>query len=61
MFKNLNSKSESKFKIELHNLPFTISSIQIDNVEISLDDVKSNGTQSILIDKEFTELHLFGK
>ena len=51
----------SKFKIELHNLPFTIASIQIDNVEISLDNVKNGNTQSILIDKEFTELHLFGK
>ncbi|WP_298884612.1 glycoside hydrolase family 31 protein [uncultured Polaribacter sp.] len=51
----------SKFKIELHNLPFTIASIQIDNVEISLDNVKNGNTQSILINKEFTELHLFGK
>ncbi|MEO9571417.1 MAG: glycoside hydrolase family 31 protein [Polaribacter sp.] len=51
----------SKFKIILHNLPFTITSIQIDNVEISLSDVQNGDTQSILIDKEFTELHLSGK
>jgi alpha-glucosidase len=51
----------SKFNIKFHNLPFDITSIQIDNVEIPLDALNANGTQSICIDKEFTELHLFGK
>jgi alpha-glucosidase len=51
----------SKFDIKFHNLPFEITSIQIDNVEISLDALSANGTQSICIDKEFTELHLFGE
>ena len=50
-----------KFNIVFHNLPFTITSIQIDNVEISLDNFKTGKNQSISIEKEFTELHLFGK
>ena len=50
-----------KFNIVFHNLPFTITSIQIDNVEISLDNLKTGKNQSISIEKEFTELHLFGK
>ena len=44
-----------------HNLPFAITSIQIDNVEIKLENVNTAKTQSNTIDKEFTELHLFGK
>jgi alpha-glucosidase len=44
-----------------HNLPFAITSIQIDNVEIKLENVNTAKTQAITIDKEFTELHLFGK
>lgn len=51
----------SKFNLVFHNLPFAIKSIQIDNVEIPLKNLKVNGKNSISIDKEFTELHLFGK
>ena len=51
----------TKFKIVLHNLPFSITSIQIDNVEVELDKSNSNTSQCITVDKEFTELHLFGK
>ena len=51
----------NKFHIVFHNLPFSITSIQIDNVEIPIDNVKVGKKQSILIDKEFNELHLLGK
>ena len=51
----------NEFNIVFHNLPFTVCSVQIDNVEISLDEIVLGKTQSILINKEFTELHLFGK
>ncbi|ARV15155.1 glycoside hydrolase family 31 protein [Polaribacter sp. SA4-12] len=51
----------SKFNIVFHNLPFSITSVQIDNVEISIDNINEGKTQSILIDKEFNELHLLGK
>ena len=49
------------FNVVFHNLPFEITSIQIDNVEIDLSSSNANETNSIVIDKEFTELHLFGK
>ncbi|TXD45993.1 glycoside hydrolase family 31 protein [Polaribacter sp. IC073] len=51
----------SKFHIVFHNLPFEITSIQIDNVAIELKNSNTSKTQAITIDKEFTELHLFGK
>ena len=51
----------TKFKIVLHNLPFTITSVQIDNVEVELTQSETSKTQSITVDKEFTELHLFGE
>ena len=46
-----------------HNLPFTIESIQIDNVDIKIKNNLNYGenSQTITIDKEFNELHLFGK
>ena len=51
----------SKFDIVFHNLPFEINSVQIDNVEIDLEEVQLGKNQSITLNKEFTELHLFGK
>ncbi|QMU65575.1 MAG: DUF4968 domain-containing protein [Flavobacteriaceae bacterium] len=51
----------TKFHLVFHNLPFTITSIQIDNVEIPLKNLKVNVKNSITINKEFTELHLFGE
>ncbi|WP_159948627.1 glycoside hydrolase family 31 protein [Polaribacter septentrionalilitoris] len=53
--------SYTKFNVVLHNLPFTITSVQIDNVEISIDSSENFGTQTIILDKEFTELHLLGE
>ncbi len=50
----------SKFKLVFHNLPFTVTSVQIDNVEVELNDINSNA-HSLTIEKEFTELHLFGE
>ncbi|EAR11537.1 Alpha-glucosidase, family 31 of glycosyl hydrolase [Polaribacter irgensii 23-P] len=51
----------SKYKMVFHNLPFTITAIQIDNVAIKLEDLNISGSQTISIKKEFSELHLFGK
>ncbi len=47
------------FNIVFHNLPFTITSIQIDNVNMPLNDINKN--QSILIDKDFSVLCLSGQ
>jgi len=46
------------FKIKLHGMPFKISKIQVDNVEIAFEDIKVNGDNTIIISKEFTELHI---
>ena len=51
----------SKFNLVFHNLPFDIKTIEIDNVEIPLNNLKVNGKNSITIDKDFTELHLLAK
>ncbi len=49
------------FKLKFHDLPFKIESIQLDNVDISLSDVKMNGDNTMVIDKNFTELHIVGE
>jgi alpha-glucosidase len=46
------------FKLNLIGLPFKISTIQIDNEEIKFEDIKVNGDNTLLVDKEFTELHI---
>ncbi len=52
--------SYDTFKIMLHGLPFKILKIQIDNEEIAFEDVKVNGDNTIIISKNFTELHIIG-
>jgi alpha-glucosidase len=49
------------FKIIIHGLPFDIKEIEVDNVSIPLKHIKINGTSTMTIDKNFTELHLKGK
>lgn len=46
------------FKICIHGLPFEINEIQVDNQAISLEQLVVNGTNSIVVDKNFSELHL---
>ena len=46
------------FKLKLHGLPFEISKVQIDNEEIAFKDIKLNGDNSLVLTKEFTELHI---
>ncbi|PID68943.1 MAG: glycosyl hydrolase [Flavobacteriales bacterium] len=48
------------FKIKLHGLPFEISKIQLDNEEMKFETVKVNGDNTLIIDKNFTELHITG-
>ncbi|MCB0474055.1 MAG: glycoside hydrolase family 31 protein [Flavobacteriaceae bacterium] len=50
----------SHFKLKLHGLPFKMEKIQIDNEEFSFKDLKINGDNTLLIDKNFTELHIIG-
>ncbi len=50
--------SYKTFKIKLHGMPFKISKIQVDNEEIIFEDIRVNGDNTIIISKEFTELHI---
>jgi len=50
-----------RFKVRLHGLPFEIGEIQIDNQAIPLQHIEVNGTQSLIVDKNFSELHLIAK
>ncbi|MFL1010523.1 glycoside hydrolase family 31 protein [Flavisericum labens] len=46
------------FKLNLHGLPFKISKIEVDNVEIPFKNLKLNGDNTLTLTKEFTELHI---
>jgi len=46
------------FKLNLHGLPFKISKVEIDNVIIPFKDLKLNGDNTLVLTKEFTELHI---
>jgi alpha-glucosidase len=47
----------SKFRINLHGLPFEVKKIQVDNENISFESIAFDGN-SLVIDKDFGELHL---
>ena len=51
----------TKFRLKLKGIPFKISVIQIDNEEIPFEEAKVNGDNTLLIDKDFTELHVIAK
>jgi alpha-glucosidase len=53
--------SYNTFELKFYGLPFKIDRIELDNEEISLDSVKLNGSSTIQIDKNFTDLHIYGK
>lgn len=50
-----------KMKLNFHGLPFEISSVKIDNEEMPLKSISFNDNNDLLIDKNFTLLHLSGK
>ncbi len=50
----------STFKLKLIGLPFKVKKIIIDTEEISLKDVKLNGSNIIEVTKDFSTLHLLG-
>lgn len=41
-------------------LPFKVKKIELDNEKISLEEVQFNGGNFLIIDKDFTELHIIG-
>ena len=64
----LNQHKEGKFdapyqnfNIVIHNLPFKVTSVQVDNVEVDLNRISNDNHHTISVDKTFTELHIFGE
>jgi len=51
----------SKFKLDLKRLPFIIKTIEVDNQVTELSSLKLNGNTTLVVDKNFSELHLIGK
>ena len=51
----------TKFKINLIGLPFKVKEIQIDNEVIAFDKLIFDSENCLIIDKEFTEIHIVGK
>ncbi|WGD34352.1 glycoside hydrolase family 31 protein [Olleya sp. YS] len=53
--------SYQTFKLNIHGLPFEINEIQLDNETISIEQLKVNGTVAMVVNKNFSEIHLIGK
>jgi alpha-glucosidase len=41
-------------------LPFKVKKIEIDNEKVTLEKVQLNGDNFLIIDKDFSELHIIG-
>lgn len=52
--------SYETFMLKFHGLPFKIKTVQLDNVEIPFNDIKLNGDNTMVIDKNFSQLHIIG-
>ena len=48
------------FNIQFHGLPFDIVEVQLDNEKIDYKSLKVNEITSIIVDKNFSELHILG-
>ncbi|TDE41999.1 DUF4968 domain-containing protein [Flavobacterium rhamnosiphilum] len=51
----------SKYKINLIGLPFKVKMIEIDNVEVSFDENTLKNSDYLIVNKEFTTLHITGE
>jgi len=49
------------FRINLHGLPFKITKIEVDNEAFSLESASFDGKNTLIFDKDFTELHITGE
>jgi alpha-glucosidase len=52
--------SYETFLLKFHGLPFKIKTVQLDNVEIPFSEIKLNGDNTMVIDKNFSQLHIIG-
>ncbi|QGK73880.1 glycoside hydrolase family 31 protein [Flavobacterium sp. SLB02] len=51
----------SKYKINLIGLPFKVTEIEIDNEIIAFDKIAFEESHFLIVDKEFSELHISGE
>ena len=51
----------SKYKINLIGLPFKVTEIEIDNEKIDFDKIAFEENHFLIVDKEFSELHISGE
>jgi alpha-glucosidase len=51
----------SKYKINLIGLPFKVTEIEIDNEIIAFDEIAFEENHFLIVDKEFSELHISGE
>ena len=51
----------SKYKINLIGLPFKVTEIEIDNEIIAFDKITFEENHFLIVDKEFSELHISGE
>ena len=49
------------FNIQFHGLPFDIVEVQLDNEKIEHKSLKVNDITSIVVHKNFSELHIIGE
>lgn len=62
LFKDGTFETEyEKMRLNFHGLPFKIDKVMIDNEEVLLHTIATNKSNDLLIDKNFTLLHLSGK
>jgi alpha-glucosidase len=46
------------FKLRLHGLPFKVTLLEIDKEGFVCEDVKDNGETTLIVSKDFTEIHI---
>ncbi len=46
------------FKLRLHGLPFKVTKLEIDKEGFICEDIKDNGETTLIISKDFTEIHI---
>lgn len=51
----------TKYKINLIGLPFKVIEIEIDNERVAFDSINFGENNSLIVEKEFTELHIVGE
>ncbi|HEY1193079.1 glycoside hydrolase family 31 protein [Flavobacterium sp.] len=51
----------TKYKINLIGLPFKVAEIEIDNEKIEFDKINFEQNNFLIVDKEFSELHIIGE